>query len=184
MSFDDLIPFIAFIAYIGFVVFKKILGKKKEPLKAKPEKKVSFGFSKLIGTIKSELEKAANEAKLKEKQVSSSSQKNIWDELKEENIENENFEVEIKTQVQKIVSQEPEQDDTLFDMVEKPTELVDDPIFVDSQKHSHRIFQPKYSVIKRKRQRQKNGWHLSSSKLKQAVVLSEILAKPIGLRDE
>jgi hypothetical protein len=177
MSFDDLIPVIAFIAYIGFVVFKKILGKKKELPKGKPAKKVTFGFSKLINTIKSEIEKAANQGKLKEKQASDPSQKNLWEELREGNLEKETLEPD-----ENIAEQDLEIDDTLFDTVKKPTEPVDEPLVKDSKKHAYRIYKPESGIIRKRRRRKK--WCLSSYKLREAVVLSEILAKPIGLREE
>ncbi|MCK5542981.1 MAG: hypothetical protein KAI40_09840 [Desulfobacterales bacterium] len=178
MNFDDLIPFIFLVGYIGFVFFKKILGKKKDPQKDKPTGKVSFGFSKFINTIKSELIKAANETKLKENQGSAPSQKNIWEELKEDNLAKRDFENEDKTPLENIVRQVP-------DSAEQSTEPVDESQVDESQKHAYRVHKPQtYTIKKRNRKKkQKTGQRLSVSKLQKAVVWSEILAKPVGLRE-
>ncbi len=184
MNFDDSLPFIIFLAYFGFAALKKLFKKKEtkpgqptDQLPPKPKKKVRFGFSKLIGTIKSELEKAANEAKLKAEQSGDTAEKNIWDELRDDNkdeiIEDgfagDDFEVKNKITVERSVRQAP-------DVAEQPIDPVD-----SSHRNVSRTIEPHAYAIKKRTKRKR--LRLSISKMRKAVVLSEILAKPIGLRE-
>ncbi|MCP3875994.1 MAG: hypothetical protein GY699_22950, partial [Desulfobacteraceae bacterium] len=143
----------------------------------KPIKKLSFGFSKLIGTIKSELEKAANEAKLKAEQPGDTAEKNIWDELRDDNKEEslehgfagDDFEVKNKITVESPGRQAPD----ITEQTIEPADLSHRNIRSTSEPHA-------YAVKKRTKQK---GLRLSVSKMRKAVILSEILAKPIGLRE-
>ncbi len=187
MNFDDLIPFLIFAVYIGFALLKKVFKKKeKQPAQQSPDqlsgqptsqappkpiKKVSFGFSKLIGTIKSELEKAANEAKLKAEQSGDTAEKNIWDELRDDNEEkslDDRFEDD-EFEVKNLAKQVPDSD-------EQPVEPVD-----LSHRNAPRAVEPHAYTVKKRTKRKR--LRLSISKMRKAVVLSEILAKPIGLRE-
>ena len=200
MGFDDLIPFIIFAVYIGFAALKAVLKKKKklqqskqplqpsEQLSEKPAKKAGFGFSKIIKTIKTELEKAVNEAKLKGEQAGVATKRNIWEELrggsKETNLEDRladrNFEDANKISVENIVRQTPDSDETVLDRVEQSTEPIDDTSQVSESQDAYSQKPQPFALKKRK---QNKGLNLSVAKMREAVILSEILAKPVGLKE-
>ena len=175
MNFDDILPFIIFVAYIGFALFKKVSGKKKEPKKDKPAGKISFGFSKLVTTIKSELTKAVDEAKLKEKRTGATPGENVWEELRgdsqEDKIAGTEFEKEDQALAQNIIQQMPDSADTSLDIAEQSIEPVDKPFVDEPQIDAYSISKPK------------KGLRISITKMREAIILSEILAKPVGLRD-
>ena len=175
MNFDDILPFIIFVAYIGFALFKKISGKKKEPKKDKPAGKISFGFSKLVTTIKSELAKAVDEAKLKEKQTGATPGENLWEELRgdsqEDKIADRDFKEEDQAPAQNIIQQVPDSADNPLDIPEQSIEPVDKPFVDEPQTDAYSIRKPKKRL------------RLSATKMREAIILSEILAKPIGLRE-
>jgi hypothetical protein len=175
MNFDDILPFLIFLAYIGFTLFKKILGKKKEPKKDKPAWKISLGFSKIMTNIKSELAKAVDEAKLKEKQAAVTPRKNIWEKLRgdsqEDKIADREFEEKDQALAQNIIQQVPDSYDHSSDIAEQSIEPVDKPLVDEPQTHAYSISKPK------------KGLRLSVTKMREVIILSEILAKPIGLRE-
>lgn len=169
MNLDDLIPFIVFLIYVGFMLFKKATKKKPgtgAPPQEKSGKKKSFGLSKLVDTIKAELERAALEAKQKQAAADSTA----W-----------NY---------------ADGDDDFEDLKPDPGPIFVDPIQVKpaSKPPPIKIKQPpdlagvcdrkKAPAARHKRQRSvQNRLRLSPAKLKEAVVLSEIIAKPLALRD-
>ncbi len=191
MNFDDFLPFIIFVVYIGFALLKKVFKKKeKQPAQQSPDqlsaqpsdqpkgqtppkpiKKLSFGFSKLIGTIKSELEKAANEAKLKAEQPGDTAEKNIWDELRDDNKE-ESLDDRFEENEFEVKNLEKQVSDSDAQTIE-PVDLSHRNIRSTSEPHAYAI----------KKRTKRKGLRLSVSKMRKAVILSEILAKPIGLRE-
>jgi hypothetical protein len=65
----------------------------------------------------------------------------------------------------------PESDDPSLDIPEQSVEPVDKPFVDEPQINAYSISKPK------------KGLRLSVTKMREAIILSEILAKPIGLRE-
>ncbi len=172
MNFDDLIPFIVILVIIGFNILKSIAKKKKKSVDgkspAKPAPKKAFGLSKLVDTIKAELERAALEAKKKQEEA----QAPAWEqEEADAGFEDQYFDDDVKEAKEVKTDCNFENQTSHRNIPRVPPDL--DYKFED--KESPRPY--------RKRRRQKQHRKLSVSKLREAIILSEILAKPVGLRE-
>ena len=171
MSFDDLIPFFIFLGIIGFNILKSLAKKKQSlkdgnpPKKAAP-KKVS-GLSKLVNNIKAEIEKAGLELKQQKGEQNAS----VWEDLSEER-----------------VSEDKEQYENLEEIIEEDKDSSLQPLEVErevpeeSSRSLGREVLPNKPFGTRKR-KYKKALNLSPTKMREAIILSEIIAKPIGLRD-
>jgi len=173
MSLDDLIPFLIFIAIIGFNIFKKI-GKKKQEVQAgesvqKPVKKKAFGLTKLVDTIKAEIEKAS----LAGQQNKGNQKDSIWTTLaQEEASEDQGFDDDFRT--------DPVKED--IPVIESAEEY-NAPIGLPREPEPQVPCKSTGGGFGIKQRKCRKMEYLSPSKMREAVVLSEILAKPIGLRD-
>jgi hypothetical protein len=179
MNLDDIIPILIFLGIILFNIFKGSV-KKKQAAKVvktskKPKRKSVFGLSKLVDNIKAEIEKAGIEANQDKTKQSDS----IWATLSDK----------VGTERKELVSDSGEvARSEAVDFESPPTiesvpELYDEPIrqVLEAEKETAPKISPEtLSVGKRKF---KKSLGLSPSKMREAIVLSEIVAKPIGLRD-
>ena len=208
MNFDDFAPLIFFLIYVAFMLLKGRKAKKKKAQAAPPDQagtakkerssqkqaKKKGGLFNLIDLVKAELERAAREARKKEVQEQtresgdlpdwsaetgreeSTLSRDFWSKepATETGVEHEPpYWTEPAAEVPPLPSQVPRDDS---DITAK--ELVPGPI-PGTANHARQVRTRKRSTRK---QPVKLG-HLSKDRLKEAVILSEILAKPVGMRE-
>ena len=190
MNLEDLIPFIIFIGYIGFAILRNVLKKKQKPQDGKssqkPTPKKASGLSKLLNTIKAELELAGLE--LNQKKEKAKALTRDADEYSKAEFNEAEFGEERAVDA-------GFEDDDLTDDLEgilkeeagssiQPPEIHEGlPKFVRvvEKKRKHIVPDLPCDIKKRKQRRVPR---LCASKMREAIVLSEIIAKPVGLRDE
>ena len=181
MNFDDLIPFLIFFGIIGYNILKRLAKKKQSSKDGNPPKKAApkifTGLSRLVNNIKAEIEKACLELKQQKGEQSAS----VWEGLSEEKVSEDKEQYE---NIEEII--EEEKDSSLQPLeIEKEDPAVSS-YAVDEQKESSwssgREVLPDRSFGIRKR-KYKKALNLSPFKMREAIVLSEIIAKPVGLRD-
>ncbi|MCK5312272.1 MAG: hypothetical protein KAJ62_09185 [Desulfobacteraceae bacterium] len=167
MNLDDLIPFIIFLGIILFNILKRF-GKKKSEIQdaepaQKPKRKKKFWLSNLIDNMKAEIEKA----NLANKQQEGKQSDSIWATLSGETDSE---------------SKEPdsEPDNDLEEMI---SEEISEPIEQVHVLEKQKIPKASDMVWGVKKRKCKKVLNLSPSKMREAIVLSEIIAKPIGLRE-
>ena len=170
MDLDGLIPFIIFLGIIVFNILKGLAKKKKQEKQEgtqpqKPARKKAFGLSKLVDAIKAEIELAGLEQKKKkgkaealtrEAESGNAGGDGAVDAIFEEDSPGDNL--------KEILDEEPGS----FGQPSDIHEELPEPEFVPAVKKEKSAKVPKLSV----------------SKMQEAIILSEILAKPVGLRDE
>jgi len=172
MEFDNLITFILLFVFFVLPSVLKSLGKKKKPIKIKKKKTSIFG--KLGDTIQKfvrELEKQALEAKQKAK---AEEQGLTWEELADQDeIELDlNEEIHQPAPVQKTVPPVPEFYDPDHPFISPKKTPVPALEPVRAETHSGSCALPGIRA------------NLPVHSLRQAVVWSEILGKPVALRDD
>ncbi len=186
MNFDDIAPFIFFLGWLGFMALKNIFKKRRQARGSKPaspqgsssspdqplkkSKGTLFGFKKLIKGVRAELEKAVNETNLKANKEKTADLKDAWEELRENDPRN----------------QQGDLSDNLID----DSAAVEHAIFeqgVTEQNIAEQGIPEKFSgsgsMYRSKKQQHTKKINLTTSRLKEAVILSEILAKPVGLSE-
>ncbi len=176
MSFDDIIPLLFFLGYIGFVFLKRKPRKAKPPGPEKTAEKQGktgskFSLSGLIDTIKKEIEQAAIEAR--KKQESQQQPYDYTEETKQEPESawySEQAEGREEDQKEDLETLRPEGDLTQLSPLQSMAQ--------DSLKKSELTVT---SISKKKKRR---TLVLTKSKLQEAVILSEIISSPIALREK
>ena len=180
MNFEDLIPFIIFIGYIGFAILRSVLKKKQKSQDGKsskkPAPKKAFGLSKLVDAIKAEIELAGVELKQKQKKAKALTQEAEYGGAGVDGAEEMVFEEDSPgTNLEEILEEETGS----FIQPSEMREELPEPEFVPTVKKEYAPMP--YDIKKRKSTRVPR---LSVSKMREAIILSEIIAKPVGLRDE
>ncbi|MCD4743300.1 MAG: hypothetical protein K8R67_12585 [Desulfobacteraceae bacterium] len=191
MDLDGLIPFIIFLGIIVFNILKGLAKKKKQEKQEgtqpqKPARKKAFGLSKLVGAIKAEIELAGLEQKKKERKAEAIT----WEAesgdagvdraedavFEEGSAVDEVFEEDSPgTNLEEILDEETGS----FGQPSEINEELPESEFVPAVKKK---YAPMIYDIKKRKQRRVP--RLSVSKMREAIILSEIVAKPVGLRDE
>ncbi len=153
MDFEDLIPILVFVLFAVTSILKNLGKKKQTP--AKEKKKKASVLGKLADTIKNELERAAKEAQIKDKQVPVDDFQGI--EMVEEVDSIDFYEPVSAYPEPKVIK------------VKEP-----DPIPRRPVKRKTHIQEPIRLVSKKR---------FNKKQLRNAVVMSEILAPPVSIRE-
>ncbi len=177
MNFDDLLPFIIFVGYIGFAIVRGVLKKKKgqeagKSIRKAEPKKVS-GIFKLLKTIRTEFEQSL----VQSRQKGDAADASFWE------TEDERPELEPDLESDKVMSQNFTEE--LVEDIEKPSvkEYVPEK---KALKKSRPINIHTQGIQKREKKKYVTRLRrikISPSKMREAIVMSEIIAKPVGLRD-
>ena len=174
MNLDDLIPFIILLGIILFNILKRLAkGKQEKEPSEKPAKKKAFGLSKLVDTIKAELELAGLEPKQQKEKA-----KTLIHDAEFGKVEAGEAELS-----------EAELMRAGFEGDDLEEILKDETIREDLPKFARKVEKKKKPMVPGlpgdiKKRKQRRVPKLSVSKMREAIVLSEIIAKPVGLRDE
>jgi hypothetical protein len=168
MNLDDLIPFLIFAGIVIFNILKARAKKEKGLQNIVPDKNAptqkTFGIAKILKAVKDEIEKAGVDIKQESQDATTDS---TWDALSENNEGSSAHDTEPIKQ---------EEDTT--SPVEPFEPSTDSPeMFLNLKKIPDIIEKPDLKIKK-----QKKVLILSPSTMRNAVILSEIIAKPIGLR--
>lgn len=168
MDLDGLIPFIIFLGIIVFNILKGLAKKKKQEKQEgtqpqKPTRKKAFGLSKLVDAIKAEIELAGLEQKKKGRKAEALTREAESGDAGGDGAVDAIFE-------------EGSPRDNLEEILD---EELPEPEFVPAVKKK---YAPMIYDIKKRKQRRVP--RLSVSKMREAIILSEIVAKPVGLRDD
>ncbi len=203
MNFDDILPIIIFIFYTIYTIASAMLKKKKKsekkvpPVPApeqsvrkshshrrlfkKPVGKAGFMFSRIVNNIKAELEKSVSSKIQKERIKAAPGGNNIWEELRESEMPLASAPDpphEIYENIDKVlpldnVTPTPDDIEAAFNTDElsfEPTQ----PRENISSAHGTET-----SLVRNRRKR----LNFSAAGMKKAVILSEILARPLGLEE-
>ncbi len=181
MNFDDIIPFIIFLVYIAFMVFRKKPQKKTEKADVQTsqstEKKKGFGLSTLVDTIKAELEKAAMEARQRQEAANEAARKEAtaWDDLADHEYDEEDDE-----DPDREAERRPARPTAGAPPLNQPPPVSAPTRTRYKDTAVHKKTAPVFSYDQKTYFRKRLV--LTPAKMREAVVLSELLAKPIALR--
>lgn len=181
MGFDNLIT-IGIIIYIIYSI-KKTFSSGKKTNEKTPQKSSGWAgkLGDLINDVKAEIEKAQQEAMAEQKADTSTAEHSAWDDLRERTPEVRQTDPEPST-INQTLFYEPQE-------IEEPPPIVSPvPARPEEYEHlaNHRNEHGNHDdpmPLPVRKVRQNRYIKMSRTELKKAVIWSEIISKPVGLRE-